>query len=258
VAGGTIDASEAERVLVEAGLAIGKGLAEVQRTVRDGLSKGGLQPRVPAPRPVQGTAPAPNGGVYRPTDAGNAQRLADRYSMDVRWSSGVQGDGWLVWDGMRWAPDTMQEVDRFALAVADEVVRHAEAVEVQLRQAQASASDPPQPAEARRINDLRQEHRTWAIWARQSEMQGHLRACQVVARQRLAVDQERLDADDWIINTPSGKSAREDEVKIRSTASSARIPIMTTLRAAAASLEGIRAIREHGLSVKTLQEFHGI
>jgi carbamoyl-phosphate synthase large subunit len=61
-----------------------------------------------------------------------------------------------------------------------------------------------------------------------------------------------------IINTPSGKVAREDEIKIRSTASSARIPVMTTLRAAAASLEGIRAIREHGLSVKTLQEFHGI
>jgi carbamoyl-phosphate synthase large subunit len=59
-----------------------------------------------------------------------------------------------------------------------------------------------------------------------------------------------------IINTPSGKSAREDEVKIRSTASSARIPIMTTLRAAAASLEGIRALRDHGLSVRTLQEFH--
>ena len=61
-----------------------------------------------------------------------------------------------------------------------------------------------------------------------------------------------------IINTPSGKTAREDEIKIRSTASSARIPVMTTLRAAAASLEGIRAIREHGLSVRTLQEFHGI
>ena len=59
-----------------------------------------------------------------------------------------------------------------------------------------------------------------------------------------------------IINTPSGKSAREDEVKIRSTASSARIPVMTTLRAARASLEGIRALREHGLSVKTIQEYH--
>jgi carbamoyl-phosphate synthase large subunit len=61
-----------------------------------------------------------------------------------------------------------------------------------------------------------------------------------------------------IINTPSGKVAREDEVRIRSTANSARIPVVTTLRAAEASLEGIRAIREHGISVRSLQEFHGL
>ena len=59
-----------------------------------------------------------------------------------------------------------------------------------------------------------------------------------------------------IINTPSGKTAREDEIRIRSTASSARIPVMTTLRAARASAEGIQALRDHGLSVKTIQEFH--
>ena len=61
-----------------------------------------------------------------------------------------------------------------------------------------------------------------------------------------------------IINTPSGKVAREDEVKIRSTATANRIPIITTLRAANASLAGIRALRAHGLSVKSLQEYHGI
>ena len=59
-----------------------------------------------------------------------------------------------------------------------------------------------------------------------------------------------------IINTPSGKVAREDEVRIRSTATANRIPIITTLRAAKASLDGIRALREHGLSVKPLQEYH--
>ena len=59
-----------------------------------------------------------------------------------------------------------------------------------------------------------------------------------------------------IINTPSGKTPREDEVKIRSTAAANRIPIMTTLRAARASVEGIRALREHGLGVKSLQEYH--
>ena len=59
-----------------------------------------------------------------------------------------------------------------------------------------------------------------------------------------------------IINTPHGKAAREDEVRIRSTASSSRVPVITTLRAAAASLDGIRALREHGLRVKPLQEYH--
>ena len=61
-----------------------------------------------------------------------------------------------------------------------------------------------------------------------------------------------------IINTPSGKIARQDEVRIRSTANSARIPVMTTLRAAKASLEGIGALRTHGLSVRPLQEYHGL
>ena len=58
-----------------------------------------------------------------------------------------------------------------------------------------------------------------------------------------------------VINTPSGKAAREDEVKIRSTASSNRVPVMTTLRAASASLAGIRAMRD-GFTVKPLQEWH--
>jgi carbamoyl-phosphate synthase large subunit len=60
-----------------------------------------------------------------------------------------------------------------------------------------------------------------------------------------------------IINTPSGKVAREDEVKIRSTATANRIPIITTLRAAKASLDGIRALRERGLTVRALQDYHG-
>ncbi len=59
-----------------------------------------------------------------------------------------------------------------------------------------------------------------------------------------------------ILNTPSGKTPREDEVKIRSAAVAARVPIITTLRGAQASLLGIRSLREHGLSVKALQEYH--
>ena len=60
----------------------------------------------------------------------------------------------------------------------------------------------------------------------------------------------------FIINTPSGKIPREDEVKIRTAALSERIPIMTTVRAASASAKGIRSLQKGGMTVKTLQEYH--
>lgn len=60
----------------------------------------------------------------------------------------------------------------------------------------------------------------------------------------------------FIINTPSGKQPRKDEVVIRSTAVANRIPIMTTLRAAAASVSAIKSIALSPLTVKSLQEHH--
>ena len=60
----------------------------------------------------------------------------------------------------------------------------------------------------------------------------------------------------FIINTPSGKTPRQDEVRIRGAAVSHRIPIMTTLSAAAASIGGIRSLQAKGMSVRTLQEYH--
>ncbi|CAN5524351.1 hypothetical protein BH18VER2_BH18VER2_10200 [soil metagenome] len=60
----------------------------------------------------------------------------------------------------------------------------------------------------------------------------------------------------FIINTPSGKIPREDEVKIRTAALTERIPIMTTIRAAAASAEGIRSLQKGALTVRSLQEYH--
>jgi len=62
---------------------------------------------------------------------------------------------------------------------------------------------------------------------------------------------------DFIVNTPSGKIPREDEVKIRNASLAQKIPIMTTLRAAQASANGIRSLQRSKLHVKTLQEYHG-
>jgi carbamoylphosphate synthase large subunit/REP element-mobilizing transposase RayT len=60
----------------------------------------------------------------------------------------------------------------------------------------------------------------------------------------------------FIINTPSGKIPRQDEVTIRSAALAERIPIITTIRAAWASARGIRSLQKGGMTVKSLQEYH--
>ena len=60
----------------------------------------------------------------------------------------------------------------------------------------------------------------------------------------------------FIINTPSGRAPREDEIAIRSAAVAARVPTMTTLRAARASVGALRAVLKHGYGVKSLQEYH--
>ena len=62
----------------------------------------------------------------------------------------------------------------------------------------------------------------------------------------------------FIINTPSGHEAREDEVKIRSGAVQHKISHCTNLAAAEASVKAIRSLLENELTVTPLQEHHGI
>jgi carbamoyl-phosphate synthase large subunit len=59
-----------------------------------------------------------------------------------------------------------------------------------------------------------------------------------------------------VINTPSGPVARADEIKIRTTATYQKVPVMTTLAAAEASVQGIRSLKKNGLSITPLQEYH--
>ncbi|PYM09814.1 MAG: carbamoyl phosphate synthase large subunit [Verrucomicrobia bacterium] len=62
----------------------------------------------------------------------------------------------------------------------------------------------------------------------------------------------------FIINSPSGKIPREDEVTIRNAAIAQKIPIMTTLRAAQASVYGIRSLQKNKVRVRSLQEYHAV
>ena len=72
------------------------------------------------------------------------------------------------------------------------------------------------------------------------------------------VDQIINKSVDWIINTPMGAASKHDEVAIRRTALENNIPTMTTLAAARAAVQAIRALKEGDLAVKSLQEYHAM
>ena len=60
----------------------------------------------------------------------------------------------------------------------------------------------------------------------------------------------------FVINTPSDQAAREDEVKIRSTAIAMKVSHATNLAAAEASVKAMRSLKEMELTVKPLQDYH--
>ena len=70
---------------------------------------------------------------------------------------------------------------------------------------------------------------------------------------------DRMDAGEiqMVINTPLGKLSHYDEAAIRAAALRLNIPCLTTLSAAAAAVEAIRALQERATEVAALQEFHG-
>jgi carbamoyl-phosphate synthase large subunit len=62
----------------------------------------------------------------------------------------------------------------------------------------------------------------------------------------------------FVINTPSTHEARADEIQIRAGAIANKISYATNLAAAAASVRGMRALKEKKFTVKSIQEYHGL
>jgi len=60
-----------------------------------------------------------------------------------------------------------------------------------------------------------------------------------------------------IINTPLGPNSREDGAKIRRLATRMEIPLITTLSAAQAAVNGMRAVQKHELTTVSLQAHYG-
>jgi carbamoyl-phosphate synthase large subunit len=59
-----------------------------------------------------------------------------------------------------------------------------------------------------------------------------------------------------LINTPSGKGPLQDEGKIRSLAVQYGIPCITTINAAQAAVKGLQDVKEKGLRIQAIQDYH--
>lgn len=70
------------------------------------------------------------------------------------------------------------------------------------------------------------------------------------------VDALREGQIQLVINTPYGGQAHDDGALIRSTAYQVNVPLVTTMSAAMATLQGIKRRREKTLQVKSLQTHH--
>ena len=71
------------------------------------------------------------------------------------------------------------------------------------------------------------------------------------------VDLIRAGEIDLIINTPLGSVAHSDGMQIRTAAMRYGVPLLTTLSAAQAAVNGIRRCKTRELRVRSLQAHHG-
>jgi carbamoyl-phosphate synthase large subunit len=68
------------------------------------------------------------------------------------------------------------------------------------------------------------------------------------------IDHMKNGAVDLILNTPSGKGARTDEGTIRATAVQHGVPCITTIQAAEAAVQALKALRNEEMDVQALQD----
>ncbi len=71
------------------------------------------------------------------------------------------------------------------------------------------------------------------------------------------IDLIKEDKVDLMINTPLGKGPRTDGYYIRTAASFYGVPLITTMSAAQAAIQGIEAMQEEDIGVKAIQDYHG-
>lgn len=127
----------------------------------------------------------------RCNDLGNARILVRLCGNDIRWCQAMPGEGWMLWDGAKWAPDTTRRVYRLADSVGEEC----------RRRAPPEVGDLVTSKEEKKQNESRKK---MLAHADKCESANGYRAMLEMLRSRvsIAVGPDAWDADPLIVNTP--------------------------------------------------------
>lgn len=167
--------------------------------------------KTPPVRQTSAPAARVDSGVTSPgppvTDLANAERFVHRHGVDVSYV--YEWRQFLAWDGARWAQNALALVERHAQDTAKSIWDEVGAP--------AGAEGGYSDAQKRLI-----------AWAIQSASDHRLTSMTKVARAHVAVTPDKLDADGWLLNTPSGTiDLRSGELRL-----AAREDLITKLTAA--------------------------
>jgi putative DNA primase/helicase len=177
------------RELTKTALEIGLDASEIERTIRSGLDAGRQNPRrLPflrtekqiteaAPPQKTGDELTKNLAKLGETDTDNAHRFATRFAHEVIYTP---GRGWLMYDGKRWQPDSVLRATELAKKAARLIND----------EAQYRDNDADRAARAR--------------FAQVSLARGALDRMLDLAKGLLVVEDSKLDADPWLLNTETG------------------------------------------------------
>ena len=128
----------------------------------------------------EGHRNAPQTSFHSLTDSGNAKRLVEKHGRMIRYV--VEWKEWIVWDGGRWARDTLGSVMQLAKNTAQSIY---------LEAARCTSES--------RAGEL-------GNWAKASESERALKAMVSLARTEpgIPVEVSALDTDVWLFNCTNG------------------------------------------------------
>jgi putative DNA primase/helicase len=186
IGSGYFTRTEVESPLLMAALEAGLDVREAERTIESGLTAGEQEPReLPGRGPrtvktVDGEIEAPElePNRYSLDIVGNLSRFMKLFGDDVKWCEQV--GKFYVWDGKRWRPDYVRQVQEYVLATF-----------VAMRDEAENWTE-----------DTREAAQKWATRCLKSNMQQ--RDLLELVRTATAVEYQTWDQDDWLLNTQDG------------------------------------------------------